>query len=128
MSDAIETTDLPDLTMRKSDLDDWYVIERAEHDGRKWLEPIHGGMALRCSARFSDADVEGNSYEMLGLAKAIKERGRQSFKRCSVHIDGDRAYFNSPRNSQTDGVCTLAQADALADSIIAALAPEGPTT
>lgn len=108
------------LTVRKSDrLDDWWVIERAEHDGRKWMERTEYGMALRCSSRFSDADVEGTAAEMLAIADAIKSRGGAAFGRCSVEVDGDVARFNSPRNSMEDGECTLAEADELAAEILA---------
>jgi hypothetical protein len=113
------------LTLRKSEwLDDWYIIERAEHDGREWTEPMGGnGFALRTSARFSDADVEGAAVEMLGIAAAIERRGEEGFKRCAVSVDGDKASFWSPRNSQTEGVVSLAAADALAAEIRAKLAP-----
>ena len=43
------------LILLKTDvLDDWYVIERAEHDGRVWSEPVPGRpdvAVLRSSAR-----------------------------------------------------------------------------
>lgn len=111
------------LALVKSDgMDDWFLIEKAEHDGRAWLAPFEGGGAmLMCSSRFSDADVEGTAEEMLGIADAITERGAYSARRCSVSIDGDRASFDSPRNSMSAGVVTLAEADALAVEIKEAL-------
>ena len=107
------------LVMRKSEhLDDWYVIEHAEHDGREWLENVGANcMALRRSARISDADVEGSAAEMLEIASAIEERGQVSFKRCAVMADGETALFYSPRNSTRDGECSLAEADELAKDI-----------
>lgn len=107
------------LTLRKSDgLDDWYVIERAEHDGRRWMEKTDYGFALHTSARFSDnADVEGDGAEMLAVAAAIEARGEYDAKRCAVRVDGDRVEFWSPRNSESPGVVTLAVADALAAEI-----------
>lgn len=107
------------LKIRKSEsLGDWYVIERAEHDGRMWLEPIgRGGMSLRSSARFSDADVEGRAEEMLAIAKAIEEGRDESFRRCAVRIEGHRAFFWSPRNSETDGEVSLDEAKELAAQI-----------
>lgn len=113
------------LAIRKSEgMDDWYVIERAEHDGRSWMEPIPGipnAMALHLSSRFSDADVEGTADEMLGIAEGIETRDGAGYKRCAVRIDGDRAFFQSPRNSQREGECSLAEADALAKEIRATL-------
>lgn len=108
------------LTMRKSDhLGDWYIIERAEHDGREWLERTGpASMALRCSSRFSDADVEGTAFEMLALARAIKQRRRERFKRCAVDATSEPVKFCSPRNSTVEGETTLAEADALADMIV----------
>lgn len=126
MSAAATATPPPDaLTMKKSEwLDDWYIIERAEHDGREWMERNGpNSSTLRCSARFSDADVEGSAYEMLALAEAIEQRSRNSFKRCAVRIEGERAYFCSPRNSQEDGEVSLAAADVLAAEIRATLQP-----
>ncbi len=109
------------LTLRKSGDEtwDWWVIERAEHEGRTWMERTGpNSMSLRDSARFSDADVEGDSHEMIAIAKAIEERGHVSFRRCSVQvISENEVLFNSPRNSQEDGVVTLADADDLAAEI-----------
>ena len=114
------------LTLRGDDSHDWYVIERRDHDGRRWMEREGPGVvALHTSARFSqNADVEGNASEMLGIADAIERRGEFSAKRCAVRIDGDLAYFESPRNSREPGVVTLADADDLAAQIRAALTPE----
>lgn len=115
------------LTLTKSDfLDDWYLIERAEHDGRSWLEPIGpNATALRCSSRFSDADVEGTGAEMLAIADAIERRDRVSFKRCAVNARADPVTFCSPRNSRTDGECSLAEADELVALIRASLPAKG---
>lgn len=113
------------LTLRKSDaFDDWYLIERRDHDGRRWEEPTPWGVALRKSARISDACVEGSAAEMLAIAAAIETRGRYFADRCAVWFDDDRAFFESPRNSQEPGVATLADADDLAREIRAALATE----
>ena len=106
------------LTLRKSEnLDDWFVIERKEHDGRMWLEPIEFGRALRCSARISDADVEGDAKEMQLIAEAIETRCSFLARRCAVRIEGDCAYFWSPRNSLRKAAVPLAVADALASEI-----------
>lgn len=105
---------------------DWYVIERRDHDGKTWLEPMPYGAAFRTSARFSDADVEGNADHMLGIAAAIERREGFDAKRCAVAFDGDRVFFWSPRNSTTRGEVTLADADALATEIRAVLAKAKP--
>lgn len=111
------------LAIRRSGhLDDWYVVERAEHDGRSWLEPLGENSAgLRCSSRFSDADVEGTAAEMLALAEAIEARGEARFRRCAVDARSELVTFCSPRNSQLDGEVTLAEALALAAEIRATL-------
>lgn len=107
------------LICRKSEwMDDWYVIERAEHDGKEWLEQTgKNGFSFQTSSRFSDADVEGNAKEMLAIAKAIREKGRISFKRCSVKADAEPVLFCSPRNSQEDGECRYQEAVQLAEQI-----------
>lgn len=115
MSEVIES-----LACRKSDFtDDWYVIERAVHDGRQWLEHVPGGLSLQCSSRFSDADIEGTMEEMQAIARAIIERGKAHFKRCSVDAcASSTVFFSSPRNSTRNGEATLEAADALAAEIL----------
>ena len=113
-----------ELTIRKSEgMDDWYVIERAEHDGRIWI----ADGALQCASRFSDADVEGTAAEMLAIADGIERRTETSFKRCAVSFQTDGVHFDSPRNSQRDGVCSLEEADALAAKIRTALGGKDAT-
>lgn len=110
------------LKLVKSDvLPDWYLIERAEHDGREWFEEVSPNCSvLRCSARFSDADIEGSLGEMIAIADAIRCRGRIEFKRCAVRFvfNETKAEFWSPRNSQKRGVVSIADADDLADQIL----------
>lgn len=62
------------IVLKKSDfLDDWYVIERAHHEGRQWLERTGPNMMkLMDSARISDACLEGGGEQMLAIARAIK--------------------------------------------------------
>lgn len=113
------------LTLTKSGDDewDWWIIERAEHDGRTWMKDTGpNSLSLRCSSRFSDADVEGTAGEMREIARAIRSRGSFSATRCSVRVDGPRAIFCSPRNSREDGVTDLACADELATQIETTLA------
>lgn len=114
--------------VKSENLDDWYLIQRAEHDGRVWMERTGPNIvSFMVSARFSDADVEGSAQEMLDIAHAIRRRGSESHKRCAVRINGGNAYFKSPRNSTHEGVCTLAEADELALEIEKRLGkPEAP--
>lgn len=116
------------LTIQKCEaMQDWYTIERAEHDGRQWLENIGpNAMALRDSSRFSDADVEGYASEMLAIADAIERKSDVEFRRCAVDATKDPVKFWSPRNSQTDGACSYAEAADLAAQIRALLGPAPP--
>lgn len=113
------------ITLQKSDwLEDWYTIERAEHENRQWLAPLgENGSQLMHSGRISDACVEGSAEEMRAIAEAIKARGSASFKRCAVHVMGGVAYFCSPRNSTRDAEIPLADADEFADQVLLTLAP-----
>lgn len=121
------------LTLQKCDVpgfDDWYLIERAEHDGREWIEDTGPSSdAYQCSERVSDADVEGTAQEMRDIAEGIRKREPVSFKRCSVRFTKrggvDVALFSSPRNSQADGVVPLARADELATEITTKLGTRG---
>lgn len=114
------------LTLKKSDsLDDWYCIERAEHDGREWI----ADGSFQCSSRISDADVEGTEEEMRAIAQGIRDRTMASFRRCAVDFGegplGQGAMFYSPRNSmdRNKGAVPLARADELAAEIDRVLGP-----
>lgn len=114
---------MPKLILVKGGMDDWYCIERAEHDGREWLEKVGpNGFALRYSGRISDADVEGTGVEMLAIADAIEARSFVRFKRCAVDARKNPVEFESPRNSERAGTCSLAEADELAKEIRSKLA------
>lgn len=106
---------------RKSEhLDDWYVVERAEHDGHEWYEETEpGGFSLHLSSRISNADVEGSGSEMLAIADAIDAESDLRFYRCAVRVQHGRALLWSPRNSSQGkaGVISLACAKRLAQSI-----------
>lgn len=116
---------MPALKLCKSEsLDDWFTIERAEHDGRHWMEPTEYGSRLCYSGRVSDACVEGPAAHMLGLAAAILQRGRESFKRCAVDATKEPVKLWSPRNSERPGECSYAEAEALARAIVAELGLE----
>lgn len=114
------------IKLKKSEcLDNWFMIVRAEHDGREWWERVESGCErFMTSERLSpEACIEGTAEHMIGIATAIKERSMESFKRCEVRIEGDAAYFRSPKNSDGDVVVPLESADDLAAQILAELAP-----
>lgn len=114
------------LTLVKSDLDDWFTIERAQHANVHELRPTKYGAALFYSGRISDACVEGTADEMRGIAAAIERRSTESHKRCAVNASTDRVELWSPRNSQEHGIVSLADADELAAQIRRELPTESP--
>ena len=93
------------LKLVKSDiLDDWYTIERAEHDGKEWWEKTGpDSSSFRMSCRIGDACVEGTRTEMLAIAKAILSGEFKSFRRCAVCPVADGYEFYSPRNTADPG-------------------------
>lgn len=121
------------LTLRKSEwLDNWYVIERAEHDGREWLEPDGPNvMHFRKSSRIGNADIEGTAEEMREIARAIKSKTSASFKRCAAVYTTAGVRMSSPRNSIGATLVPHEDAIALAEEIEeklkeVTLAPAGP--
>lgn len=65
------------LKFRKSELfDDWYLIERAEHNGSSGLtQTAPFFYSFWHAARFSDADVEGAGSAMLAQREAVAAKG-----------------------------------------------------
>ena len=94
------------VKMVKSDsLDNWYLIEKAEHSGamQTVLDGPRSGF-LWCASRICDADVEGYAGEMLAIAEAIEKQERAEFKRCAVDATREEeVLFWSPRNSRMRG-------------------------
>src|SRR5262245_3282866 len=77
------------LVLRDSG-DDWWVIERANHDGRVWLErDAPNAMSLHCSARIGNADIEGTADEMRRIADAIKSQSNVSHRRCAARTTSE---------------------------------------
>lgn len=104
------------LTLVSGPFDNWYCIERAEHDHTGKI----AGQGFVWSGRISDADVDGTAEEMLTLAYAIERREWESHKRCAVDARaalGGNVEFWSPRNSQRRGRVSLVAAQALAREI-----------
>ena len=101
---------------------DWYTIERAEHDGREWIERLEPNMSqFMCSCRLvPDSCIEGSLGEMKKLAECIR-RGKgdcgYSAKRCAVRIQKDGVHLWSPRNSSTHGIVSEEDAIDLAQQI-----------
>ena len=84
-----------------------------------WLEPLDGGgMALMCSSRIGNADIEGSADEMRELAKAILADGSYAAKRCGVEHQPDGFQLWSPRNSTTYTLVTHQRARDLAQQIL----------
>jgi hypothetical protein len=111
------------VLVKSDEIEDWWIIERKEHDSKQWLAPMgDGGMQLMCSSRPCDADIEGTSAEMLAIAKAINKGQNASFKRCAavrmVDIDGFHYRLCSPRNSRETARLTIEEAEELAADII----------
>ena len=105
------------VCVKSDSLEDWYTIERAEHDGKFEMRPTEYGASLYYAGRICDADVEGTSEEMLTIAKAIRDDTSVSFRRCAAIRVIEGYELCSPRNSQESALLTEAEADALADSI-----------
>jgi len=90
-----------EITLVKSAwLDDWYCIVWASHGGR-----------------VCDADVEGTSAEMAGIAKALETGEPARHERCAVVRAGLGWDIWSPRNSEKPGRITKKQAAHLAVEI-----------
>lgn len=116
------------IVLRLGPIENFYLIERENHSNlREWLdiETWPYGKTLYCDKWISTACVEGSGAEMIGIAKAIRNRSSFRAKRCAVKVEGDVAFFWSPRNSYNmgskvadpRGEVPLEVADRLADQI-----------
>ena len=124
MADNIVEGDLK--LVRNEDPDwDWWTIERAEHEDKHWMRKTEYGQALMYSGRIADACVEGDSGDMREIAKGILTGEGYHGGRCCVEIEGDLAFFHSPRNSQDRGSVSLDVAKALAKQIAKELGAQG---
>ena len=65
----------------------------------------------------NNADIEGDSREMLAIAKAIEDGTSASFKRCAAVVTEEGVELMSPRNMRRPVVITHACAKALATDI-----------
>lgn len=115
------------LAFRESEnLSGWWLIVRAEHDGREWLEDVGPNCHAFCmSERLEPRScVEGRADEMTALACGILRGDGDRFKRCAaepVDCDGVKGWrIYSPRNTG-DGralIVTAECAEALAREIL----------
>lgn len=113
------------LTLKKGYMDDWYTIERAEHEEIQEIRKhptLPNVMILYYSGRISDACVEGDASEMMAIAQAIQAEGSAQFDRCAVQrVEGHGFFFWSPRNSQERAFVETEDAKELAEEIKARL-------
>lgn len=129
MKTTIEVTEA--LTLRRSEnTDDWFLIERLNHDGRNWFEPIREagkiiGQRFMCSSRIGNADIEGSADHMRAIAAAIRDRSSDNFKRCAVNTTDSGVELWSPRNSEARSLVSQSVADALAADIDRVLSEAG---
>ena len=105
------------VAVKLEHLEDWICLERAEHDGREWMEKTQHGFSYCRAARISDAEVEGTTAEMDGIAMAIRQRKTFLAKRCAVDATGVIVKLWSPRNSQKYACIPLEAARDLAKQI-----------
>jgi hypothetical protein len=91
------------LTLRR-DGDDWFLIEKAEHEHeQRNVRNQEGGSSWWSSAWITDAGIEGDAEEMAEIAKAVEKGSRVSFKRCAVECRDNEVEFWSPKNSRNMG-------------------------
>jgi hypothetical protein len=78
---------------------DWWIIERARHDGRECEEYSEDGTSAftSSSARIVNGDIEGPGYEMHAVAQAIEQGKSARFKRCQVTWTKSGYLMGSPR-------------------------------
>ncbi len=107
------------LLNKVEDMDDWYTIIRAEHEGREWIEKIsENHSSYRNSERLDDngsACIEGTSEHMLEISEAIKNKSASYFKRVAVAYSekNNGFYFWSPKNSKEKVLIPLEDAEDL---------------
>lgn len=120
MNDAIEDIEC-EVKSFFNDGTDWYKIERVNHDGRRWHQPMKYGLhgiQLMTSARLSpEADIEGTAAEMQAIALAIGEHSTFWTDRCAVKCEGEVVEIWSPKNSEEPFRISYARAQALATQI-----------
>lgn len=122
------------IVVKQEHMGDYWTIERAEHDGRSWMQPLGRNCSAFCvstrlgepsadSDMHNNADIEGDSREMLAIAQAIETGGQAHFKRCSAVTTEAGVELMSPRNMRFPVLITHECAKALAADIRAKVTP-----
>lgn len=107
------------LLNKVEDMDDWYTIIRAEHEGKEWIEKISEYHSVyRNSERLDDkgqASIEGCGEHIVGVAIAIKNKSAVIFKRIAVAYSAINYgfYFWSPKNSERKVLISVEDAEDL---------------
>lgn len=106
-------------------IDDWWIIERAEHDGQEWEEYSADGTsaATMRSAWIVDGDIEGYAAEMRDVALAIEQGGSVCFKRCQVTWTPSGYLMGRPRGGSAPVLVTHDVARGLAEDIRSKVGP-----
>lgn len=101
------------------EISDWWIIERAEHDGQEWEKYSEDGTSAVtvCSARIVDGDIEGSSCEMQLVAQAIEQGSSMCFKRCQVNWTATGYLMSRPRGGSAPVLVTHDVARRLAADI-----------
>jgi len=98
--------------------DEWCQIEKATHDNvEEFVQTGPNCYSLYRSARITNASVEGNIFEMRGIAEAILSNCGVMYYRCAVSPHEGGFVFWSPRNSSNVGWVSAEAAIALANKI-----------
>ncbi len=106
------------LTISKGSFDDWWVLERIEHDNKTWNEPMEYGSRYCMSRRLEKTtDIEGPAREWSAIRKAILDETTISFTRCSIEHRKQGFLIESPRNSQEPILISASSAIYLANEI-----------
>jgi len=112
------------ICVKSENMDDWYLIQRAEPVGVPGLRRTDYGLSLYIPSRITDCDIEGHASEMVAIADAIDAGESASFRRCEAERVGDGYALMSPRNDERPVTITIEEAHELAKSIRAAVAGE----
>jgi hypothetical protein len=109
---------------------DWWIVERAIHDGREWEEYSDDGMsAFSCrSARIVDGDIEGPGYEMRAVAQAIEQDRSVRFKRCQVTWTASGYLMSRPKGGSAPVLVSHDIARHLAADILRKIGHEESST
>lgn len=100
---------------------DFYTIIRAEHSNTTWEEKTDDGIFYMKSERLSpESSIEGHSWEMIKIAKAIKSKTNFSSTRCAVKTSKKKKVFYlwSPRNSLHRAFVTFKEGKEFANEVL----------